>query len=132
MIDIEKFSQAMRAGALAGALGLLAACASTPPPPTAALEAARQSIASAEQVRATEDAPLELSRAREKLDAANNAVDNENMLAAERLANEARVLAELAFARAEMADARRVNQEIARTTDVLREELQRDRTTGGW
>ena len=113
----------------------LTACASTPQPPVASLEAARQSISNAEQVRAAEDAPLELQRAREKLHAANNAVDNENMVAAERLAQESRVLAELAFAKAEMADARRVNDEIVRTTEVLREELQRDqraRRTGGF
>lgn len=115
--------------ALAGAVIALAACASTPPPPVASLEAARQAIANAEQARAVEHAPLELREARDKLAAANNAVDNENMLAAQQLAEESRVLAELAFARAEMEDARIVNDEIIRSTVVLHEEMQRG--TGG-
>lgn len=117
--------------ALAVGAALLAACAATPQPPVGALESARQAISNAEQVRAAEDAPLALMRAREKLTAANNAVDNENMLAAERLAVEARVLAEYALAKAELADARRVNEEIVQTTQVLREELQRNSMTGG-
>lgn len=119
---------ALRIG-IAGAVITLAACASTPPPPVASLEAARQAIANAEQARAVEHAPLELREARDKLAAANNAVDNEEMLTAQHLAEESRVLAELAFARAEMEDARLVNDEIIRGTVVLQEEMRRD--TGG-
>ncbi len=115
--------------AAAGAIISLGACASTPPPPVASLEAARQAIANAEQARAVEHAPLELREARDKLAAANNAVENENMLTAQHLAEESRVLAELAFARAEMEDARIVNEEITRGTLVLQEEMQRG--TGG-
>lgn len=111
--------------ALAGAVIALAACASTPPPPVASLEAARQAIANAEQARAVEHAPLELREARDKLAAANNAVDNENMREAQQLAEESRVLAELAFARAEMEDARLVNDQIIQSTVVLQEEMQR-------
>ena len=51
------------------------------------------------------------------------------MLTAQHLAEESRVLAELAFARAEMEDARIVNEEITRGTLVLQEEMQRG--TGG-
>lgn len=112
--------------------GMLSACASTPPPPVAALEAAEQSIMTAEQVRAAEDAPVELDRARERLHAARAAVDDGDMKTAARLAHESKALADLAFAKAEMEDARRVNLEIARTTDVLREELQRNLGEGGW
>ena len=115
--------------AAAGAIISLGACASTPPPPVASLEAARQAIANAEQARAVEHAPLELREARDKLAAANNAVENENMLTAQHLAEESRVLADLAFARAEMEDARIVNEEITRGTLVLQEEMQRG--TGG-
>lgn len=115
--------------AAAGAIISLGACASTPPPPVASLKAARQAIANAEQARAVEHAPLELREARDKLAAANNAVENENMLTAQHLAEESRVLAELAFARAEMEDARIVNEEITRGTLVLQEEMQRG--TGG-
>lgn len=121
----EKANAKFLHAALAGAVITLAGCASTPPPPVASLEAARNAIEDAEQARAIEHAPLELRESREKLAAANNAVDNENMLAAHYLAEESRVLAELAFARAEMEDARIVNEEIIRSTAVLGEEMQR-------
>ncbi|HEX7046908.1 MAG TPA: DUF4398 domain-containing protein [Gammaproteobacteria bacterium] len=114
-----------RRGALIVTMALaLAACASTPPP-VASLESARQAVAQAERARAADTAALELSEARDKLAAANNAVKNENMLIAQRLADEARVLAELAFARAERADAQRVNAEIVEGTAILREEILR-------
>lgn len=110
--------------AIAAMAFALAACASTPPP-VASLESARQAIAQAERARAADTAALELAQARDKLAAANNAVENENMMAAQRLADESRVLAELAFVRAERADAKRVNEEIIEGTAILREEIQR-------
>lgn len=119
------FQRAWRMVVLASLAGLLAACASTPQRPTAALQSARQAISNAEEARAGEHAPLELRKARDRLAAANDAVDSDNMLAAERLAEEAAVLAELAFARSEMLTARRVNDELERTTEMFKEELQR-------
>lgn len=126
---IRSSGRACRQLALVVAGAALVACASAPPPPVAELQAARQAIANAEQARAAEHAPLQLREARERLDAANNAVENEETLAAHRLAEQSRVLAELAFAKAEMEDARKVNEEIVRSTAVLMEEMQR--RTGG-
>lgn len=128
---MQSFPFRSRTAILAVAMGLLAGCASTPPPPTAELGSAQQAISNAEQARASQDAPLELTRAREKLHAANNAASNEDMESAERLARESRVLAELAAAKAEMVGARRVNEEIVKATEMLEEEMRRGRSAGG-
>jgi hypothetical protein len=53
---------------------LLAACASTPPAPTANLQAAQQAIAAAERSEAARYAPGELSEAHTKLALADTAV----------------------------------------------------------
>jgi len=109
---------------LAGVL-LLSACASTPPAPTAQLQAAQQAITSAERADASRHAADELSAARAKLAAANAAVQAEEMVAAERLASESRVEAELAVARAAFVKARIVNDEMQSSTGTLIDEMQR-------
>src|SRR5688572_12121151 len=81
------------------ALFLLAACASTPPIPSASLQAAQQAIANAERVDAGTHAPAELGAARAKMSAAQRAVDEKEMLVAGQRADEARADAELAAAR---------------------------------
>ena len=107
--------------------GMLAACASTPEPPTAEMQTARDAIESAEDARAAQEAPLELRKARERLKAANDAIENEDMESARRYAREAALLAELAAARTEMLSARRANKELENTTDMLKEEMRRGR-----
>ena len=109
---------------LGGAL-LLAACASTPPEPTVALQAAEQAIAAADRTRVADAASPELSEARQKLTAAQAAVQDKRMIDAERLALESRADAELASARIETAKARAVNDEMKRSTDTLTQEMDR-------
>jgi hypothetical protein len=109
---------------LAGA-AILAGCASAPPAPTASLQAARQAIASAERTEAGRFAPGELSEARSKLAAADNAVAQKNMIAAGRLSEESRAGAELASARAAAVKADAVNAEMIRSTETLMDEMQR-------
>lgn len=104
---------------------LLSACASTPQPPTSDLQAAEQAIASAERARVADYASVELSVSRDKLSAAHNAVLEENMVEAQRLAQQARADAELASARAELAKARVVNEQMQNGTDTLKQEMQR-------
>jgi hypothetical protein len=111
------------AAGLAGAL-LAAACASTPPP-TASLQAARSAISHAEEADAGRYAAPELSDARERLAAANSAVDQKMMPAAQRLAEESRVDAQLAFSKAERAKAVAVNDEMKRSNSTLIEEMGR-------
>lgn len=104
----------------------LTACASTPQAPTQQLQAAELAITGAEQAGVADYASVELNEARTKLAAAQSAVDADEMVLAERLAHEARVSAELATARAEMLEAREVNEDMRRSIDVLRQELQRN------
>ena len=103
----------------------LAGCASAPVPPRAELQAAEQAIASAERARVADYASVELSEARDKLAAARRAVQEEKMVQAQHLALQARVDAELASARAEVAKARVVNEQMQRGTDTLKQEMQR-------
>lgn len=110
------------------ALLLLSSCASAPKPPTAALQAAEQAIANAERARVADYASVELSIAREKLAAANSAVQIKEMLKAEHLAQQAQVEAELAYAKAEEAKARAVNEQMQKSNETLMQEMQR--TTG--
>jgi hypothetical protein len=115
------------AAGLAGVL-MIAACASTPPAPTAQLQAAQQAIATAEQMDAGRHAAVELGEARTKLAAADTAVREEKMEGAARLADESRVAAELAASKTATVKATAVNDEMKRSTGTLIDEMQR--TTG--
>jgi hypothetical protein len=110
---------------LGGAL-LLAACATTPPVPTLALSSAKQAIAAADQTRVADAASPELSEARDKLAAADSAVQDKHMVDAERLAQESRADAELASARIAASKEQAVNSEMIHGTQTLSEELQRN------
>lgn len=108
---------------------LLTACATTPPEPIVAINAARQAIAAADRTRIADAASPELSEARQKLAAAQAAIQNkklkDRMLVAERLAVESRADAELASAKTESAKAQAVNDEIMQGTATLSQEMQR-------
>jgi Domain of unknown function (DUF4398) len=103
----------------------LAACASTPPAPTASLNAARQAISNAERADAGRYAAGELSAARTRLTSADAAVTERRMILAERLAEESRAEAELASAKTAATKANTVNTEMRRSTGTLIEEMQR-------
>jgi len=110
--------------ALIGMLAL-AACASTPPAPTASLDAAKQAISNAERADASRYAAGELSEARIKLASADAAITERRMDMAERFAEASRAEAELASAKTAAAKANAVNDEMRRSTGTLREEMQR-------
>ena len=113
------------AAGLAGILMLVSACASAPPAPDSALDAAKVAISNADKADAGQYAGAELREAREKLASADSAVQEENMVAAERFAQESRVQAELASARTAAAKAAAVNKEMESGADALTEEMQR-------
>ncbi len=94
--------------------------------PTAQIQAAQQAIADAERAEAGEHAAGELTQARTRLASANTSVQDEQMEEAARLAEEARVDAELAAARTAAAKALAVNDEMKRSTKALVEEMQRN------
>ena len=111
--------------ALPAILLVAAACASTPPVPEASLQAAQQSLGEAERVDAGIHSAAELREARVKMSDAQNAVSAGEMLAAERLADQARAQAELAVAKTSLAKATAVNDDIKRSNAALIEEMQR-------
>lgn len=111
--------------ALAGALLLLGACVSAPTAPTASLNEAKLAIQAAEKVDAGHYAGAELDEARQKLILADKAVVAEDMIAAERFANESTVTAILAAAKTEATKAEAVNEEMSQGADALIEEMQR-------
>jgi Domain of unknown function (DUF4398) len=112
------------AAGLTGVL-MLAACASTPPAPTASLQAAQLAISNAERTDASRYAPGELSEARTKLASADTAVKEQRMIMAQWFAEESRAEAELASAKTADVKANAVNHEMTRSTDTLVEEMQR-------
>jgi Domain of unknown function (DUF4398) len=101
------------------------ACASTPPAPTASLQAAQLAIANAEAADASRYSGEELGEARTKLASADTAVKEQRMIMAERFAEESRADAELASAKSTAAKAKAVNEEMKRSTNTLIEEMQR-------
>jgi hypothetical protein len=105
---------------------LLAACASTPPAPSASMQAAQRAISQAEGAEAGRYAPAELSEARAKLASADTASAEQKMTLAERFAEESRVEAELASAKTADVKARAVNDELMRTNGTLSDEMQRN------
>lgn len=120
-----KYTCALLPAILASVL-LLGACASTPAP-NEALQAAELAITNAERARVADYAAPELGIARDKLAAARAAVNEENMVLAERLAEQSRVGAELAIAKAEVGKTQAVNDEMKKSTDVMQQEMQRNR-----
>jgi hypothetical protein len=123
---IPKFSYTrvpLTAALVAGLI--LVGCASTPPVPTANLQAAQLAISSAERVEAGRYAAGELSAARGKLASADAAVTEKKMVLAAQFADESRVEAELASARTAVSKANAVNDEMKRGTGTLVEEMKR-------
>ena len=111
--------------ALCSAL-LLAACAGSPPAPLVSLSQAKQAIAVADQAQIADASSPELAEARTKLAAADAAVQAHHMIEADRLAQESRVDAELAFAQTDALKNQAVNDEMLHSTDTLSEEMKRN------
>jgi hypothetical protein len=105
---------------------VLGACASVPAPPTAQLQAAESAIATADQARVADDLSPELTEARENLASAREAVQKQDMVGARRLAELSRADAELAYAKAGQRKAQKVNEEMKKSTEALKSEMQRN------
>lgn len=104
---------------------MLTACASGPLPPTESLNAARDTIARAEQADARQYAGAELEEARAQLVMAEKAVVKKSMTEADQLAKQSRLAAVLAMARTEAAKAAQINREMLRGADALDVEMGR-------
>jgi len=103
-------------------LGLITACGSTNPP-TQQLTETQMVIQQAEQVGAQDFAPLELRDAKIKLQQARDAVEAKDYDKAIRLAEHARVDAELAQAKALSGKSQKAAAELRESIRVLQEEL---------
>lgn len=110
----------------ASVLMALVACTTTMPPPTQQLQAAELAITTAEQAGVADYASSDLNQAREKLVAAHTAVDVEKMTLAQQLADESRVSAELATAKAGALKAKAVNVEMQQSLTTLKQEILRN------
>ena len=116
--------------AVLAAVLVLAGCAGTPDVPEQALARAEIGIENAERSGARQFATEELDAARDKLTRARAAVDDEDMLAARRYAEQAALDAELAAAMARNHKAQASVDELDRSIEVLREEIARNRMQG--
>ena len=122
---INKCCRPYATAGLAGAMLLLAGCATMPTAPTASLDEAKRAIQAAEKDDASHYAGAELDEARQKLILADRAVEAEDMILAERLAQESTVTANLAAARTEATKAEALNKELSLGSEALIEEMQR-------
>ena len=101
---------------------VLVACTSNPPSPDA-FAAAERAIEAAEAVGADELAPTELRFARERLEAARQAMDSRDYDIAYNDIERAEINATLAIEKSRAATERRKVNELRRANDMLREEL---------
>jgi hypothetical protein len=106
------------ASVAAGALLLLGACSSVPPPDDA-MATAKMALQRAEATEAPREAPVELQQARDKLTEAEKAIVAEDYVTARRLAQEASSDAQYAEAQAQRAVAQRNRQQVESTIDAL-------------
>jgi len=108
--------------AVCGMLIGVGGCAGTPPiDPVSSTETA---VNRAIEAKAGEYAPLELREAQEKLDAARQAMNDEEYEQAQRLAEAAREDARLAEVKAQSETAREQAREIQSTIETLRQEAE--------
>ena len=110
---------------------MLAACASSPERPDQDLTRAEAAIEQAEQAGARQYGPVPLDNARDKLASARTAVAEEEMLVAQRYAEEAVLSAELAAAKARRSKAERAVDQLEKSIAVLREEIARNQRLEG-
>ncbi|MDF2180369.1 DUF4398 domain-containing protein [Aliiglaciecola sp. CAU 1673] len=110
--------------AIGGMLLLTTGCASSKLPPTESVRAAEQAIDTAERARVSQYAAAELMQARDILSRARLAIKSQDMVEAERLAQQSKVTAQLAFSRAELIKAQQINAEMYKSITQLEQEIQ--------
>lgn len=105
------------------AVTLLSGCGSNKQPPTEKLATAESFINTARDTEARE--LVELRRAEDKLAQAKTAVTNKDYETAERLADQALVDARLAEAKVQSIRARQATEDLRRSIETLRREINR-------
>jgi len=106
----------------------LSACATTPRAPSDALQAAEIAISNAQADHAADFAPLEMQSALQNIAVAHQdalLADDPHRILARRFADDAQADAELASAMTKLAKADAVNADLQKSSNTLRQELQR-------
>ncbi len=109
---------------LAGVLAIATGCSSTPAP-RAEIALSESALKGAESAGAREHAPIELRKARQKRDAADDAMKEEEFERAGRFSREAEVYAELAKAKAEAARSEAALKEANDGIKLMKDEIRR-------
>lgn len=109
---------------LAAAVIAIGGCSSVPPP-IATVSQAQLAVREAEESKASQHAPLELRKAREKLGQAEQAMRNERYTEARRLSEQAEADAKVAEVKAQSEIARNNVAELRKTIESLRAEMER-------
>lgn len=103
----------------------LTACGTKYPPPESQVSLATSAVSQAESAGAYETAPLELKAARDKLNEAKQAMQKEDNLTAQRLAEQAILDANLAQAKARTVKSQKAVDEVKASIQTLQEEIER-------
>lgn len=103
---------------------LFAGCASIPPP-TEQIAVSKAALSNASSAGGQQFAPVPLSLAIEKMDAAAKAMAVEDYVLARRLAEQAQVDAQLATVTSRSAKAQNAARELQESNRVLRQEIDR-------
>lgn len=122
--SIQRFYKGLATTAALGGVLLLAGCAGDPP--TAQLAVSNQAVIAAETAGAVEFAPVEMRKARDKLNSAEKAEHDRDYKEAKRLAEQAEWDARVAERRAQAGKAQRALQDAQRGVQELREEGMRN------
>ena len=102
---------------------LLAACTTTKPPP-GSFDDAEEAITAAENAGAEDHSPVELKFAREKLQAAHDAMASKQYDQAIYLVEQSQINSELAIEKSRTAELRARVAELARQNEILREDFE--------
>ncbi len=112
------------------ALLTLTACGTAKQPPLSRMALAQSAVEKAASAGSNEYASLDLKTARDKIDRAQKAIQSKDKdyIKAGRLLEEAEVDAELAEAKSKTAKSQKIVAELKESIDMLRDEIQRNRT----
>jgi hypothetical protein len=113
------------------AAAVVAGCASKPARPTEEMTRAQTLVDQAEQGGAQQYASAELTQARQKLQAADDASDKGKTDVAQRLASEATLDAQLAVAKTNAGKAQSAATEVSQSVETLRHEANRGTNNSG-
>jgi Asp-tRNA(Asn)/Glu-tRNA(Gln) amidotransferase A subunit family amidase len=102
---------------------LLAACTTTKPPP-GSFDDAEEAITAAENAGAEDHSPVELKFAREKLQAAHDAMASKQYDQAIYLVEQSQINSELAIEKTRAAEIRARVTELSRENEILREDYE--------